>query len=151
MLLRALVLTAVVFSSGVVGAQEKEVLPTPTANAVQAQSSVYHSGWGVLQDDGSLKGQVVTIGSGSSISPQGNATITLSKDLVVLATTRADADGSFVLTGLSPGVYEIAAESPNCYGIVSFEAVPNGQNSQNASPPAMEVYATSMRRTAVDE
>ncbi|MEZ6078183.1 MAG: hypothetical protein R3C56_21660 [Pirellulaceae bacterium] len=52
---------------------------------------------------------------------------------------------------MSAGVYEIAAESSDCYGIVSFVAVPSGQGQQAAAAPVMEVYATSMRRPAVDE
>ncbi len=153
MLLRVLIVMGSLLSCGVTMAQPKEVVPTPkpTANAAQAQSSVYHSGWGFIGNDGSLKGQVVTVGAAATVRPQGNTTVTLSRDLVVLATTRTDADGSFVLNGLSPGVYEIAAESSDCYGIVSFVAVPSGQGQQSAAAPVMAVYATSMVRPAVDE
>lgn len=152
MLLRVLVLMGVVAGSEAALAQQKEVLPTPTptVNTTQVQSSVYHSGWGFIRDDGSLNGQVVTV-EAAGVKPQGNAAITLSKGSVVLVTTRTDADGSFVLSGLTPGVYEIAAESADCYGIVSFEAMPSGHNGQNTAAPVMEVYATSMRRAAVDE
>lgn len=152
MLLRVLILMGVIAGSGMALAQQKEVVPTltPTANSTQVQSSVYHSGWGFINDDGSLNGQVVTV-KAAGVQPQGNATVTVSRGLVVLATTRTDANGSFVLSGLTPGVYEIAAESADCYGIVSFEAVPSGRNDQNTAAPVMEVYAASMRRAAVDE
>lgn len=153
MLLRVIIVMGYLVSCGVTLAQQKEVVPTPkpTANAAQVQSSVYHSGWGFIGNDGSLNGQVVTVGAAATVKPQGNTTVTLSRDLVVLATTRTDANGSFVLKGLSPGVYEIAAESSDCYGIVSFVAVSSGQGQQAATAPVMEVYATSMRRPAVDE
>lgn len=152
MLLRVLVLMGVVAGSEVALAQQKETLPTPTPtiNATQVQSSVYHSGWGFISDDGSLSGQVVTV-EAAGVKPQGDTAITLSKGSVVLATTHTDANGSFVLSGLTPGVYEIAAESADCYGIVSFEAVSSGRNDQNTAAPVMEVYAASMRRAAVDE
>ncbi|MEZ6078184.1 MAG: hypothetical protein R3C56_21665 [Pirellulaceae bacterium] len=61
--------------------------PKPTANTAQVQSSVYHSGWGFIGNDGSLKGQVVTVGAAATVRPQGNTSVTLSRDLVVLATT----------------------------------------------------------------
>ncbi len=153
MLQRVIVLIGFLAYSGVALAQQKELVPTPipTANAAQVPTSVYHSGWGFIKADGSLSGQVVTVAAGAAVKPQGDATVTLSRDLVVLATTRTDADGSFVLSGLSPGVYEIAAESADCYGIVSFQAVSGRHLGQNTTTPVMEVYASSMRRTAVDE
>lgn len=148
MLVRVLIVVGAVLSSGVALAQN-EVVPTPTPaiEVGQVQSAVYHSGWGALQSDGSLRGQVVTVGSAAAVNPQGNATVTLSQDLVVIATTRTAADGSFELSGLSPGVYEIAAESPGCYGIVSFQAV---ASDQLGLAPVMEVYASTMQRTDVD-
>lgn len=67
---------------------------------------------------------------------------------MVLATTQTAEDGSFSLQGVTPGVYEIAAESPNCYGIVSFQAVDGGQLRRT---PTMDVYASTLRRAKVDE
>ena len=150
MLLRVLVLMGVAAIPGVALSQQNELVPvpTPTVNSTQVQSSVYHSGWGYLKSDGSLSGQVVTVGASATVRPQSNATVTLSRDLVVVATTQADANGSFVFSGLTPGVYEIATESPESYGIVSFEAVQGGGN---AAASVMEVYASSMRRSSVDE
>lgn len=149
MLLRVLIFMGAVVSSGVVQAQQQEGVPTPTVDATQVESSVYHSGWGYIKADGSLRGQVVTVGPAGTVKVQANAMVTLSRDLVALATTRSDADGAFSFSGLSPGVYEIAAESPDCYGVVSFEAVSSGESGSTSA--AMEVYASSMGREAVDE
>ncbi len=148
MLLRTLIGLGFLISAGPAWAQT-ELVPAPkaTAGAVHTQTTVYHSGWGAIQSDGSLKGRVVTVGDGGAVQAQANAVVTLSKNLMVLETTRTADDGSFSVSGLTPGVYEIAAESPNCYGIVSFEAV---DSSQLGRAPAMDVYASTMSRSNVD-
>ena len=150
MLLRTLFGLGIILGAGNAWAQS-ELVPSPSpisSGAVNAQTTVYHSGWGAIQSDGSLKGRVVTVGDAGSVQSQANTVVTLSKDLMVLATTQTAADGSFTLSGLTPGVYEIAAESANCYGIVSFQAV---DGSQLGRAPAMDVYASSMNRASVDE
>lgn len=150
MLLRTLFGLGVILGTGNAWAQS-ELVPPPSpisSGAVNAQTTVYHSGWGAIQSDGSLQGRVVTVGDAGAVQAQANTVVTLSKDLMVLATTQTASDGSFTLSGLSPGVYEIAAESPNCYGIVSFQAV-DGQ--QLGRAPAMDIYASSMTRASVDD
>lgn len=150
MLLRTLLGLGVILGTGNAWAQS-ELVPSPSAissGAVSAQTTVYHSGWGAIQSDGSLQGRVVTVGEAGAVQTQANTVVTLSKDLMVLATTQTANDGSFTLTGLSPGVYEIAAESPDCYGIVSFQAV---DGNLLGRAPAMDVYAASMTRASVDD
>lgn len=150
MLLRTLFGLGVILGTGNAWAQS-ELVPPPSpisSGAVNAQTAVYHSGWGAIQSDGTLKGRVVTVGEAGAVQAQANTVVTLSKDMMVLATTETDSDGSFTLTDLSPGVYEIAAESPNCYGIVSFQAV---DGNLLGRAPSMDVYAASMTRANVDD
>lgn len=149
MLLRTLIGLGFLISAGNAWAQS-ELMPAPklATGADYTQTAVYHSGWGAIQSDGSLKGRVVTVGDAGAVQAQADAVVTLSKNLMVLATTRTAEDGSFSVSGLSPGVYEIAAESPSCYGIVSFQAV---DSSQLGRAPAMDVYASTMSRANVDE
>ena len=149
MLLRTLLGLGVILSAGNAWAQGESVpAPKPATEVAHAQTSVYHSGWGAIQADGSLKGRVMTVGEAGAVQAQGNTVVTLSKDMMVLATVQTSEDGSFTLTGLVPGVYEIAAESADCYGIVSFQAV---DGSQLGQAPAMDIYAATMNRARVDE
>lgn len=149
MLLRTLIGLGVMLGGGNAWAQSEQVpAPNPAGQAVHTQTTVYHSGWGAIQSDGSLSGRVVTVAEAGAVQAQANTVVTLSKDLMVLATTQTAEDGTFSLQGLTPGVYEIAAESPNCYGIVSFQAV---DGSQLGRTPTMDVYASTMRRAKVDE
>ncbi len=138
------------FSNSKIVCAQSEIVPapTPTADVMRTQPTVYHSGWGALQSDGGLKGRVVVVGASGAVQPQANATVTLSQDLVVLATTQADSDGGFAFSGLSAGVYEIAAETPNSYAISSFQAIASGQP---GSAAVMNVYASRMPRANVDE
>ncbi len=152
MLLRVLIVcgtAAALWGNSVAWAQSEVVpVPTPTADVMHTQTAVYHSGWGALQSDGALKGRVVTVGASGATQPQANAAVTLSRDLVVLGTTQADANGAFSFSGLSPGVYEIAAETPSSYGISSFQAI---ASSHSGSAAVMNVYASHMPRANVDE
>ncbi len=125
---------------------QTEVVPIPTPSASQSTENAFHSGWAVLQVDGSLKGRAVVLGPAGELVPQANAKITLSQNLAVLSTTQSNAEGEFTLGGLSEGVYEIASETADSFGIVSFEAV-----SGTSTPTAMQVFASSMPRNAVDE
>ena len=125
-----------------------EVVPGPAggARAAVTPMQVYHSGWGAISSDGSLRGKLVCVGSGGELLPQAGATVTLSRDMLPLASGQTEADGSFSFSGLTEGVYEIAAEAGDCYAVNSFQAVrvPAG-----AQP--MFVYASHMRHSSVDE
>lgn len=124
------------------GFAQSEVVPTPTAQ--QKNASRFHSGWAALHPDGSLTGRAVILNGQGELSAQPHARVTLSRKLLPISTTQADADGNFKFTGLSQGVYEIASESDHSYAIVSFEAV------ADRTPSVMHVYASSMPRAAVD-
>lgn len=153
MLLRVLlvfgVTIGVLWGNSAARAQSEVVpAPTPTVDVTRTQSTVYHSGWGALQSDGTLNGKVLTVGTAGTVQSEANAEVTLSQDLVVLATTQADAEGNFSFSGLSPGVYEIAAETPNSYAINSFQAIAGNESSSAA---VMNVYAARMVRANVDD
>ncbi len=124
------------------GFAQSELVPSPTPQ--QTSTARFHSGWAALQPDGSLLGRAVMLGGAGNVSPQPSARVTLSRNLIPLATTQADADGNFAFAGLSQGIYEIASETDHSFAIVSFEAVSGRQ------PSVMDVYASSMPRTAVD-
>lgn len=128
-----------------------EVVPSPSSSSTRpegASRQVYHSGWGFLTADGTLRGKVVCVGGNGELQPQANATVTLSRDTVPMASGQTQSDGSFAFSGVTEGVYEIAAEAPSCYAINSFQAV-RGSSAQSA--PAMNVYAANLQRASVDE
>lgn len=131
---------------------QSEVVPVPKSAAnvsqLSAAAEVYHTGWGFANEAGELTGKVLCIGARGQTIPQGNATVTLSQNLQVLASGQTASDGSFSFSGVEEGVYEIATESVDCYAMFSFQVM---RAVANRTPPPMLVFASSLSHARVDE
>jgi hypothetical protein len=76
-----------------------------------------------LDENGSLHGQLAKSGVASGSSEIEGMTVFVLKDGVEVARTEADANGAFVVKGLSPGVYGFIAAGSGSFAATSFQVV----------------------------
>ena len=93
---------------------------TPTTKKVSRNSSTENSDF-ELQADGSVKGQIIrATPTNQDAYPITDMFVAFVRDNQVVAEARSDAQGEFSLTGLSPGIYSLAAAGPE--GFVCFSS-----------------------------
>ncbi|MCH2180824.1 MAG: carboxypeptidase-like regulatory domain-containing protein [Mariniblastus sp.] len=85
-------------------------------NEVAASSRVW------LTKEGQLNGRVISLNQVLS----GSTAVAFIRDDKTVATAVAGQDGSFQVSGLEPGVYDVIATGPNGVSVVSLQAVPEG-------------------------
>ncbi len=90
----------------------------PAAQEV-ARGSVYENSDFELQPDGSVKGQIVRAApTNHSVFPIADMSVAFVRDGQVVSESRSDANGDFTLSGISSGIYSLAAAGPE--GFVCF-------------------------------
>ncbi|RMF37001.1 MAG: carboxypeptidase regulatory-like domain-containing protein [Planctomycetota bacterium] len=107
---------------------------TPVAQPI----STFHTGWGVLDRDGVLQGQVVTLNDDGTLTPQADVEVVIEEDARILGRAVTDEDGKYRIEGLQPGVYYLIARGTEVYAAHSLELLVGDK-----SVP-MYVYATDM-------
>ncbi|MCR9291113.1 MAG: carboxypeptidase-like regulatory domain-containing protein [bacterium] len=115
-----------------------EAVPTPSQSILEAVTA-YQSGWGSLRQDGSLHGQVL-----SPAGVQAGATVTIQSGGATVGSATSDEQGRFVITGLSPGLHTLRADSGSSYAVHSVLLQQGGADS------VMNVYCAGLPRSEIE-
>lgn len=125
---------------------QEAVLSSPSTVPASQAATVYHSGWAVLNADGDLDGQVVTVGSNGGSTPQADASVILLSPTSSMNLT-TDEHGHFSFPNVKPGVYEIRSAASDSYASFGLQVLPHHPEAANQ----LSVYAASMPPAMVDE
>ncbi len=131
----------------------QETVPAPAATTLVSAENflnpLHVEEWVTLDASGNVAGQFVQLSADGTSKPVGQVTLLLTRNGTPLATVVSQADGRFVLPGLSVGTYGLVGRSQKSLAAFALHVLPTGASKQLDSD--FTVYGTTMNGETFEE
>lgn len=108
-------------------AAEASALPAmPNVNPAEYLNPLVQESWVTVDGDDRLRGKYLVLTPNGDARALAGVAINVGRNGVVIQSTVTEPDGSFALSGVSPGCYALVAQSPNSIAAFALHVLPNG-------------------------